>query len=226
MNDLPFETLLKANDSKDRWYPTPIDTLKYSVKIDMSIENARALHSNIAYNLQYIEFLEKELEELNLSSVVYIMVAKNYVITSMSIIEGLFTNIVKSNDWWKTSDLESLGTTQANETKFGDQKYIIKTELLKKVEPYNVQMNLDELIKILNRHYSALGVDHLIYPALKRLKDLRNRVHLQKTEGNADHDYNAFDYSVKNEMSEILHNILTSPKITDRPETFNFIKSE
>ena len=80
MNDLPFETLLKANDSKDRWYPTPIDTLKYSVKIDMSIENARALHSNIAYNLQYIEFLEKELEELNLSSVVYIMVVKNYVI--------------------------------------------------------------------------------------------------------------------------------------------------
>lgn len=71
-----------------------------------------------------------------------------------------------------------------------------------------------------------LGVDHLIYPALKRLKDLRNRVHLQKTEGNTDHDYNAFDYSVKNEMSEILHDILTSPKITDRPETFNFIKSE
>lgn len=156
MNDLPFETLLKANDSNDRWYPTPIDTLKYSVKIDMSIENARALHSNIAYNLQYIEFLEKELEELNLSSVVYIMVVKNYVITNMSIIEGLFTNIVKSNDWWKTSDLESLGTTQANETKFGDQKYIIKTELLKKVEPYNVQMNLDELIKILNRHHSTL----------------------------------------------------------------------
>ena len=226
MNDLPFETLLKANDLKDRWYPTPINTLKHSVKIDMSIENARALHSNIAYNLQYIEFLEKELGELNLSSVVYIMVVKNYVITSMSIIEGLFTNIVKSNDWWKTSDLESLGTTQANETKFEDQKYIIKTELLKKVEPYNVQMNLDELIKILNRHHSALGVDHLIYPALKRLKDLRNRVHLQKTEGNTDHDYNALDYSVKNEMSEFLHDILTSPKITDRPETFNFIKSE
>lgn len=225
MNDLPFETLLKANDSKDRWYPTPIDTLKYSVKIDMSIENARALHSNIAYNLQYIEFLEKELEELNLSSVVYIMVVKNYVITSMSIIEGLFTNIVKSNDWWKTSDLESLGTTQANETKFEDQKYIIKTELLKKVEPYNVQMNLDELIKILNRHHSALGVDHLIYPALKRLKDLRNRVHLQKTEGNTDHDYNAFDYSVKNEMSEILHDILTSPKITDRPKHLILLKA-
>lgn len=226
MNNFSFETLLKVKDSKNRWYPTPIDKLKYSVKIDTNIENARALHSNIAYNLQYIEFLEKELEELNLSSVIYTMIVKNYVITSMSVIEGIFTNIVKSNNWWKTSDLESLGTTKTNETKFEDQKYVIKTELLKKVAPYNVQMNLDELIKILNRHHSALGVDHLIYPALKRLKDLRNRVHLQKTEGNTDHDYNAFDYSVKNEMSGILHDILTSPKITDYPKTFIFIKSE
>ena len=154
------------------------------------------------------------------------MVIKNYVITSMSIIEGLFSNIIKSNGWWKTSNLESLGTTQANETNFNGQKYIIKTEVLKKVTPYGLQMNFDELIKILERHHSALEVDHLVYPALKRLKDLRNRVHLQKSEGNKDHDYNAFDYSVKKEMSEILHDILTSPKITDHPEIFEFIKTE
>ena len=86
-------------------------------------------------------------------------------------------------------------------------------------------MNLDELIKILNRHHSAIEVDHLIYPALKRLKDLRNRIHLQKSEGNKDHDYNAFDFLVKNEMSKILHDILISPKITNNPEIFDFIKT-
>ena len=102
----------------------------------------------------------------------------------------------------------------------------VKTEVLKKVTPYGLQMNFDELIKILERHHSALEVDHLVYPALKRLKDLRNRVHLQKSEGNKDHDYNAFDYSVKKEMSKILHDILTSPKITDHPEIFEFIKTE
>ena len=58
-------------------------------------------------------------------------------------------------------------------------------------------MNLDDLIKILDKHHSALEVDHLVYPALRRLKNLRNRVHLQKSEGNTDHDYNAFDCSVK-----------------------------
>lgn len=47
---------------------------------------------------------------------------------------------------------------------------------------HEVQMNLDELIKKLENHHDALGVDHLVYPALRRLKDLRNRIHLQKLE--------------------------------------------
>ena len=153
------------------------------------------------------------------------MVIKNYVITSMSILEGLFSNIIKSNGWWKTSDLESLGTTQTNEKNFSGQKYVIKTEILKKTNLHMIQMNLDDLIKILDTHHSALEVDHLVYPSLRRLKSLRNRVHLQKSDGNTDHDYNAFDLSVKKEMSEILHDILTSPKITDHPETFDFIKT-
>ncbi len=224
MKDLPFDTLILSNKAKDRWYPTPIDTLRKSIKIDTDIENATALHNNIAYNLQYIEFLEKEFKELHLSSVIYTMVVKNYLITSMSILEGLFTNIIKSNGWWKTSDLESLGYTQANETNFSGDKYIIKTEILKKCDPYMIQMNLDDLIKILDKHHSALEVDHLVYPALRRLKNLRNKIHLQKSDGNTDHDYNAFNYSVKNEMSGILHDILTSSKITDYPEIFDFIK--
>ena len=152
------------------------------------------------------------------------MVVKNYVITGMSIIEGLFTNIIKANGWWKTLDLESLGTTQSNETNFSGQNFVVKTEILKKVEPYSVQMNLDELIKILDRHHKALSVNHLIYPALRRLKDLRNGIHLQKSEGNTDHDYNAFDDSVKKEMGKILFDILTSRNITDKPDTFDFLK--
>ena len=85
-------------------------------------------------------------------------------------------------------------------------------------------MNLNDLIKILDKHHSALEDDHLVYPALRRLKNLRNKIHLQKSDGNTDHDYNAFNYSVKNEMSGILHDILTSSKITDYPEIFDFIK--
>lgn len=224
MSDLPFETLLESNSADNRWYPTSIDAYKHSLKIDMSIENAQALRSNLAYNLQYIEFLEKEFIELHLSNVLYTMLVKNYVITGMSILEGLFSNIIKSNGWWKTSNLESLGTTQSNETNFSGHNLVIKTEILKKVDTYPLQMTLDEQIKVLDRHHEALLVNHLIYPALRRLKDLRNRVHLQKSDGNTDHDYNAFDYSAKKEMGKILLDILTSQNVTDSPETFDFLK--
>ena len=85
-------------------------------------------------------------------------------------------------------------------------------------------MNLDELIKKLEHHHDALGVDHLVYPALRRLKELRNRIHLQKLESETDHDYNAFDYNVKKEMGSILYQILTSNMVTNLPHHFDFLK--
>lgn len=228
VNDSSFSTLIEANavPASGRWYPTPVSVYKDSFNLDMSIEKSEALRSNLAYSMQYLEFLEKEIEELKLSEVLYMMLVKTYVVTGMSILEGLFVNIVKSNGWWKTSNLESLGSTQANETQFGSGKLVVKTELLKKVDPYPLQMNLDDLIKILSKHHDALKVNHLVYPALKRLKDLRNRVHLQKADDRLDHDYNAFNFHVKNEMSAILYEILTSPMVTCYPNNFAFLKKE
>ncbi len=226
MGDCKFETLIDSNNYKasDRWYPRAVVTYRYAFKIDLSIANSIALRSNLAYSMQYLEFLEKELAELRLSEVLYVMVVKTYVVTGMSVLEGLFSNIVKSNGWWKKSNLESLGTTLANETIFGENKYVVKTEILKKVPEHEVQMDLDALIKILAKHHKALGVDHLVYPALGRLKKLRNRVHLQMLKSNTDHDYNAFDYKVKKEMGAILYTILTSSMVTDSPHVFEFLK--
>ncbi len=226
MDQKSFSTLLKENSVRvsDRWYPTPVDTYKYSFKLDMKIENSEALRSNLAYNMQYLEFLEKEMDELKISDVLYTMLIKTYVVTGMSILEGLFVNIVKSHGWWKTSTLQSLGSTQANETNFDVGKIVVKTELFQKVDEYPLQMNLDDLIKILSKHHQALQVDHLVYPALKRLKELRNRIHLQKADNRLDHDYNAFDYGVKREMGAILYEILTSPMVTDYARNFEFLK--
>ena len=226
MNNNSFETLIKSKHYKttERWYPTSVDNYRLAFKMDTSLENNRALKSNLAYSMQYLEFLEKEMSELKLSDVIYIMLVKTYVVTGMSILEGLFTNIIKSNGWWKKTNLESIGTTQANETKFGDEKYVIKTEILRKVPGYETRMDLETMIQILSHHHDALGVDYLIYPALKRLKKLRNRIHLQVSESDIDHDYNAFNISVKEEMGSILYTVLTSNMITDLPQMFEFLK--
>ena len=222
-----FETLIKGKckSSTDRWYPISVQKYVKAFKLNGAYEDVAALRKNLAYSMQYLEYIEKQIAELELSSVIYSMLIKTYVITAMSILEGIFTNIIKARGWWKTSQLESIGTTQANETKFGDKKLIVKTELFRKVEPYPLQMNLEELIAILCRHHEALNVDHLVYPALKRLKELRNRIHLQKTDGTTDHDYNAFDYTIKREMGSILFQILSSEMVTNDSDVFKFLET-
>ena len=224
MPGLSFETLIESNQSPNRWYPAQVEIYQRAFKIDETVENSTALKKNLSYSMQYLEFLEKEIAELHLSNVLNVMIYKTYIITAMSILEGLFSNIIKSNGWWKTTNLESLGTTTANETTFGEKKYVIRTELLRKIPPRKERMDFDGLIKILDNHHDALGVDHLVYPALKRLKRLRNRIHLQMSEASTDHDYNAFGIETKKEMGELLHTILTSQTITDNPEVFDFLK--
>lgn len=216
MESLKIETLIKEKGYKtdERWYPTAIDHYRNGFVLNNSIEGYHPLVDNLAYSLQYLEFLEKEILELNLSSVVSIMLVKSYVITSMSILEGIFTNVIKSNGWWKQLDTETVFTSKNEQQTSDGTKVIIKTEILKKIESRDDKMTLDEMIKCLNRHHKALAVDHLVYPQLQRLRDLRNRIHLQKGETNNDHDYNAFDCSVKNEMQSILYAILCSPSIT------------
>lgn len=226
VNDKDFETLLKKNDIKtsERWYPQPVSTYQEALKLDYSIDNCNALSKNLAYSLQYLEFLEKEIDELALSSVLMTLLIKTYIIIGMSILEGIFVNIVKSHGWWKRTTLESLGTTTANETRFGAEKYVIRSEILKKVPEYDLQMDLNSLIQVLSHHHDALKIHHDIYPALRRLKNLRNRVHLQMIESSTDHDYNAFGYSDKIEMGAILYEILTSSMVSRNPKAFAFLE--
>lgn len=224
MSEIPIETLIESNKAKKRWFPISVDRYRNAFKLDPSVQNYTALRSNLAYSMQYLEFLEKELDEMHLTTVLYVMLYKTYIITAMSVLEGLFSNVVKSNNWWKMTTQESVGTTISNETRFGEEKYIIRTEILKRVEPTEQAMTLDELIGKLERHRNALKVNHLVYPALKRLRRLRNRVHLQMSESNTDHDYNAFGPKEKREMGEILYTILTSEMVTDNPQVFDFLK--
>lgn len=217
MDTKPFETLIREKECKvaERWYPTAIDHFRNISALDYQVEGYHPLIDNIAYSLQYLEFLEKEFAELNVSSVIYIMLVKSYTITAMSIMEGIFTNIIKSNGWWKQNDEEVVFTSKASQQQPDGTQLVVKTEISKKISPVNVQMTLDEMIKCLRHHHQGLVVNHLVYPALNRLRDLRNRIHLQKGDAYNDHDYNAFDFRVKAEVQEILYTILCSPNVTD-----------
>jgi hypothetical protein len=82
---------LVGENSKDRWYPNSIDNLKdYLNRYKNLDEEANSgLVSNLAYNLQYVEYLRKTLIELNLSTVLKTQTIKSFIIASLSIIEAI-----------------------------------------------------------------------------------------------------------------------------------------
>lgn len=223
--DKSIETLIKSKNfnSGERWYPTSVEAFRRGlVAMRGEVERYHPLVDNIAYNLQYIQFLEKELNELDVSSVIYTMLVKTYVITGIGIVEGIFSYIIKVNGWWKTKDeIVILNSNAQQKTSEGDT-IIVRTEISKKVEPYNDKMTFDEMIKCLKKHHAALKVDHLLYPQIDRIRDLRNKVHLQKGDTSKDSDYNAFDYNVKEQMQLILYGVLCSPKVTDSNSIHNY----
>lgn len=225
-----MDTLIKSKKIKkeERWYPIPVASFRNGfIAMGSDVEGYHPLVDNLAYNLQYIQFLEKEMKELELSSVLCTMLIKTYVITGIGIIEGIFSYVIKSNGWWRTNDEEVVLNSESQQTNKEGDTLVVRVEISRKISPYKDRMTFDEMLKCLKNHHKALSVDHLLYPQLNRIRDLRNRVHLQKGEGEKDHDYNAFDYSIRNEMRQILYNVLCSPKVTDPGalHNYDFLKS-
>lgn len=86
-----------------------------------------------------------------------------------------------------------------------------------------MRMDLDSMIKKIEKKH-LLSIDHNAFPALKTLRELRNRVHLQIGDGPYDHDYNCFGSEEIQKMRKILYTILTTPEFCNNITAFDFIK--
>ena len=96
MSDM--ESLLQCkNIDCSRWYPYSINAYRNDVSQGIFGSLDYYYRSNIAYNLQYLEYLELQLRELNVSSVIRAMIFKNFIITAASIIEIVFYHLAKAN---------------------------------------------------------------------------------------------------------------------------------
>ena len=219
-----METLIKANESRDRWYPQPIDVYKSSINIPSDTAENKRLISNFAYSMQYLEYIEKQLDELRLSNVLTTMLYKSYIITGMGIIELLFVFILKQTGNWNKSTLQECSSFLSNAKKENDNILKVKTIIYKEVPSYDIRMDLDSMIKKVEKKH-ILTIDHSVFPALKKLRELRNRVHLQIGTGAYDHDYNIFGIEEIQMMRRILFSILTVPEFCKRPEIFDFINN-
>jgi hypothetical protein len=217
-----METLIAKNGIRDKWYPQPVEYYKSSIIIPYNTTQNRRLNSNFAYNMQYIEYIEKQIDELNLSEVLYTMLYKSYIITGMGIIELLFGYLLRSTGNWKTTEWDLLESIIANPQKVNGVETKVETNLYTKVPSHDERMDLDSMIKKIEKR-NLLSINHDAFPALKKLRELRNRVHLQLGEDATDHDYNNFGFEEIQMMRRILYAVLITPELCVNADTFKFI---
>lgn len=108
-NILPFHTLIKGHAPRnytEKWYPINIDRYKAALNITETEPYYTHLLNNLTYNIQYLEFLEKETHELEISSTLHRILNKNILVTGVSILEGIFLYL---------ANIHQLGTKRQRE---------------------------------------------------------------------------------------------------------------
>lgn len=223
ISDLKFETLIENNKCAQRWYPQPVSTYKSSIKVYGDYNTTNLLRSNFAYSMQYIEYLEKQINELKLSDVLLTMLYKSYIVTAMGIIEALFVNLLHATDNWNTTTWEEIGSFKSNQKSIINEEIMCETHMFKKTDEYEKRMDLDSMIKRIEKKH-LISINHNDFPALKKLRELRNRVHLQLGNDAYDHDYNCFGFEQIQMSRRILYAILKSPEFCNDDNAFEFLK--
>lgn len=223
MSDM--ETMVRKNNivSADRWSPFPVSVFVKQLKSGTLSNMKEAQVRNIAYSLQYLQFIELELKELKLHTVIAKHLFKTFIITAMSIIEVIFDYIVQMNGKQDTKEWQEteLGT---NEIEHNGKQCKCKVVIMEKLpKPETVEMKFYKLIDLVEQHrlipFRTKG-----YKDLRILKDIRNKIHLSANEMK-DSDYYAVNETYYLFAKQYLYFILTNPGIGD-PTTnvFDFLK--
>lgn len=109
--DLPFRVRTRSDSAAtgrlcglcsegNRWYPPSINELTAAlstvVPLSDKVPNASVVRKNLAYNFQYLAYLDLSLRELNLSSVLIAMTCKTYVVVGSGILEALLFSLLRT----------------------------------------------------------------------------------------------------------------------------------
>lgn len=224
-----LESILEKNTDvkySERWHPTFVNQFEAVLSRGAFAGMNKELRKNIVYSLQYLEFLQMEFEEIHWHDVIATQIIKTYVITAMSIIEGIFHHIVISKGYQKKTDWKEIDTPRHTNV-FSDngvnKKYIITTQI-KLSKPENVQMDFEFLIMKVQEK-KLISLPGKSYPKLKALKRLRNKVHLHVVRYDNDTDYLGISYLDYLLARYFLYTILTDKTFSpQKNSSIDFIR--
>ena len=220
-----MESLIGKKSRRNIWYPKAVEDYRKSITIDLSYGDRELLLSNFSYSMQYLEYIEKQLRELTLSSVLIVMLNKSYIVTAMGVVELIFVYILKKSGKWNRSVWEEKEVIKSNSKKIRDIETLVETHIYEKVDEYDLRMDLDSMIKRIEKK-NLLSIEHNTFPVLKKLRELRNRVHLQLGKDQKDHDYKNFTLENLELMRTILHLILTCDEICTDKEFYSYLTNK
>ncbi|WP_269620531.1 hypothetical protein [Zhongshania sp. BJYM1] len=207
---------LTLKGSKEKWYPASISNLESHLNsfivpiLGFSKDKTYPLVKNLAYTLQYVEFLYKVVEDLNLSDVLHKQNIKSFVIHGAAVIEAIFQYLVVSSGHGSNTEWQSINKFSSNQYKIGTDSFKNDTEIfIKLASPLPKEMTFDQLTKKVEAK-KLLGSVNTLYKDISQVRKLRNRVHLQGIDSAFDTDYNNFDNAKFEVMRRVLHGVLTS----------------
>lgn len=205
--------LTRKHDAEAGWYPVAIH--QYETLLENVICRGRgythvyALRKNIAYNLQYLEFLYRSLEDLKLSSVIEKQIWKNFIITGCGVIESILHFLLIAKKQQKTTVWELKFVISGQEKVIEGKHLRIDSSVYRKLSsPRNEQMTFDSMIKRAEKK-KVLGGDHSIYARLNNLRRLRNRIHLQEIGSPLDTDWNVIGRQDFQIMTSVIKAVMT-----------------
>jgi len=210
--------LTKTDEHDSAWYPVAITMLETLLeKIVCSgqgYDHAYALRKNIAYNLQYIEFQDRVLQDIKLSSVLQTQTVKTIILVGSSVIESLLNYLLIINDVHSTTEWKEKCKFKGNEKKLDGEFVRLDSVMYKKLPNEEFQrMSFDAIIKCA-RSNNILGTGRVIYGKLDSMRRLRNKVHLQIIDNPTDTDWNSFNSVDLSDMCKILYAVFTSSLFT------------
>ena len=210
--------LSRVDEEKKTWYPQSIGRLEHILmKVlyeNRGYEHVYALRKNIAYNLQYIEFQDRILQDLKLSSVIQTQTIKTIILVGCGIIESLLHFLLIVNGSHTKTDWVEKAKFKGNQKKLDGEMVRVDTIIYKKLDQEQLKhMSFDAMIKCA-KSKNILGSQNVIYEKLESLRSLRNKVHLQVINNPNDTDWNAFNNSDLSDICAILYVILTSSLFT------------
>ena len=223
-----IESLLYSKDvnGANRWRPTSISSFEKALSAGANIGMKVALRKNICYSLQYLQYIQVQLSELNFTSVLSTQLWKTYIIVSCSIIEGIFSHLLKSNKMYKTKEWQDFFPLKYSNEFTQDNitlRYQISTQQKLKT-PIEDRMDLNEMINKVE-HKKILSLNHGAFPYLRALRSLRNRVHLQISERAYDTDYFTVSKDEYIVARCVLYKVITDKvfELNDNAQVFDWI---